>query len=378
MPPQAAPQPGTPGAEAAPGRDLPGAEPAPGHGMPTAEPGQPPAVPPYPMDPTTPAYVWGPAAPAPGTGDATWAASGPWQPGAPVWPGQPFAGWSAAGLDPADPLVTPPGAGLTGWFDRCVGAVRRGWRLLLPILLLTQVLPAILVGLLTYAVDPTAKWETATADDPAALPDGFVGDLATLFAVAVGGAVVFGLVQSVGWAAGTWVIARQAAGEPVDLAGAFRHGLRRAPGLWGWTLLIGLLIAVGVCFCVLPGVYLAFALSLAGPVYLFERQAPIARSFRMFHDRLGLVLGRVALIAAVVIVVSGAAGVLEGMATMPFGAAPLESPGTAVGLLVVLTITALLALPAHLAQQVGLVVTYAEQRAHEAPVNAARLAAELG
>ncbi|MGN9776021.1 hypothetical protein ACTMS0_09625 [Micromonospora sp. H33] len=282
------------------------------------------------------------------------------------------------GFDPADPLVTPPGAGLEGWFNRCLGAVRRGWRLLLPILLLTQVLPGALVAILTYAVDPSAEWEAAAADDPAALPDGFAADLGTLLAVTIGGAVVFGLVQSLGWAAGTWVIARQAAGETVSLGGAFRYGLRRALGLWGWTLLMGLLIGVGVCFCVLPGIYLAFALSLAGPVYLFERQAPIGRSFRMFHERLGLVLGRVALIAAVAVVVTVVAGVIEGLAAAPLGAAPLESPGTAAGILVVAALTALLSLPAHLAQQVGLVVTYAEQRAHEGPVNAARLAAELG
>ncbi|MEW2380949.1 hypothetical protein AB0873_02460 [Micromonospora sp. NPDC047707] len=290
----------------------------------------------------------------------------------------PYPGGVLPGYDPADPLVTPPGGGLEGWFNRCVGAVRRGWRLLLPIVLLTQVLPAALIAILTYAADPSAEWAAAGTDDPAALPDGFGADVATLFAVTLGAVVVFGLVQSLGWAAGTWVITRQAAGEGVGLAGALRYGLRRALGLWGWSLLMGLLIGIGVCFCVLPGVYLAFALSLAGPVYLFERQAPIGRSFRMFHDRLGLVLGRVVLIAAVVLMVTVAAGVIEAVAAAPLGTAPLGSPGTALGIFAVVTLTALLSLPAHLAQQVGLVVTYAEQRAHEAPVNAARLAAELG
>jgi hypothetical protein len=37
-----------------------------------------------------------------------------------------------------------------------------------------------------------------------------------------------------------------------------------------------------------------------------------------------------------------------------------------------------LAVPGYLAQLVGLLVTYTEQRAHEGPVNTARLAAELG
>ena len=118
----------------------------------------------------------------------------------------------------------------------------------------------------------------------------------------VGGSLVVGLVQAVGWAAGTWVITQQAAGQPASLDAALRYGLRRALGLWGWTLLVSLLIGIGFCFCVLPGIYLAFALSMAGPVYLFERHNPIGRSFRMFHDRLGLLLGRVALVAVAVIV----------------------------------------------------------------------------
>ncbi|MFG3713079.1 hypothetical protein [Micromonospora sp. NPDC047730] len=312
----------------------------------------------------------------------------PWYPGAPVvypgapvaYPGQPVHGWypPGHGLDPADPLVTPPGGSVSGWFDRCVGAVRRGWRTLLPILLLTQVLPAVVLSVLALVVDPSAKWDESMADDPAALPDTFLADLGTMMAVLIGGALVFGLVQSLGWAAGTWVVARQAAGQPVTVGAALGYGLRRAPGLWGWTLLMSVIIGLGVCFCVIPGIYFAFALSMAGPVYLFERQHPIGRSYRMFHDRLGLLLGRVALVAAAVIVGGGAAGLVEGIGSLPFGVTPLESPGTAVGAIAVAVLGGVLGLPTHLAQLVGLVVTYAEQRAHEGPVDSARLAGELG
>ncbi|MFC4016867.1 hypothetical protein ACFOW4_02770 [Micromonospora sp. GCM10011542] len=297
----------------------------------------------------------------------------PWYPGAPV-------GWypPGHGLDPNDPLVTPPGAGLGGWFERCTAAVRRGWRLLVPIMLLTQVLPAAVLSVLSLGADPSARWAGPPGADPTAgLPDTFALDLVSLLAVLIGGTLVVGLVQSIGWAAGSWVIARQAAGESVDLGSALRYGLRRALGLWGWTLLISVIMGLGFCFCVLPGIYLAFALSMAGPVYLFERENPIGRSFRMFHDRLGLVLGRVALVAVAVIIGTVIPGTLESVGSVPFGTDPFGAPGTAVGVVVVIGIAALLALPAHLAQLVGLLVTYAEQRAHEAPVNSARLAAEL-
>ncbi|MFF5178708.1 hypothetical protein ACFY2Q_11880 [Micromonospora sp. NPDC000316] len=300
-----------------------------------------------------------------------------WYPGAPV-------GWypPGHGLDPNDALVTPPGAGIQGWLSRFNGALRRGWRQLVPIILLTQVLPAAVLSIISLAVDPTAGWDAWAAepgsDATARLPETFGTDVAILLVALVGGSLLFGLVQAVGWAAGSWVITQQAAGRPARVDAALRYGVRRALGLWGWTLLISVLVGVGVCFCVLPGIYLAFALSMAGPVYLFERQNPIGRSFRMFHDRLGLMLGRVALVAAVVIVGSLIPGLLESLGNVALGPDPLLSPGTAVGAVAVIGVTALLALPAHLVQLVGLLVTYTEQRAYEAPVNSAQLAAELG
>jgi hypothetical protein len=300
--------------------------------------------------------------------------------GQPWYPGPP-PGWypPGYGFDPNDALVTPPGAGLGGWFNRCGGALRRGWRQLVPIMLLTQVLPAAVLSVISLGLDPSAKWAAQAESNPSpALPDNFAVDLLSLLVVLVGGSLLVGLVQAVGWAAGTRVITQQAAGQPVSLESALRYGLRRALGLWGWTLLISLLIGVGLCFCVLPGIYLAFALSMAGPVYLFERHNPLGRAFRMFHDRLGLLLGRVALVVLAVIVGTMIPGALEGVGTSAFGTDPFTSAGTAAGAVVVIGVTSVLTLPAHLAQLIGLLVTYAEQRAHEAPVNTAGLAAELG
>ncbi|MEU5782513.1 hypothetical protein [Micromonospora lupini] len=246
-------------------------------------------------------------------------------------------------------------------------------------MLLTQVLPAAVFSIVLLGVDPSPAWEAQAQMDPAAgLPDNFAVTLATLIGALVGSSLLIGLVQAVGWAAGSWVITQQATGRHGSLDSALRYGLRRALGLWGWTLLISLLVGIGSCCCVLPGIYLAFALSLAGPVYLFERQNPIGRSFGMFHARLGLVLGRVAVVGGAVIVGTAVPGFIESAGTAAFGADPFASPGTAVGAVAVIAVTALLALPAHLAQLVGLLITYTEQRAHEAPVNGATLAAELG
>ncbi|WP_319459964.1 hypothetical protein [Micromonospora sp. RTP1Z1] len=295
------------------------------------------------------------------------------------YPGGQPSGWYPVdpGWDPNDPLVTPPHAGIGGWFARCAGAVRRGWRLLVPIMLLTQAVPAAVTSVLSLALAPSGEMATA-ADGAPVLPDGYGQDMLIFYGAVLAASLILGPLQSLGWAAGTWVVTRQAAGEPVGLGPAFRYGLRRMLGLWGWTLLASLLIGVGACFCLLPGLYVAFALALIGPVYLFERHNPIGRSFRIFHQRFGMVLGRVALVA-VALLVGGLVGVvLETVGHLPFGAHPMDSPGTAAGAVAVAVLAAVLLVPVYLAQLVGLLATYAEQRAHEGPVNAARLAAELG
>ncbi|MFY1618071.1 hypothetical protein [Micromonospora sp. WMMD736] len=372
-----------PSAEGSGGSPVPGTPPVSGAGLPPAGAAGMPAggLPPV-WDPARGAWV--PAGPPP----QGWTAppvggyppgggpygGQPWYPGAPV-------GWypPGYGLDPNDALVTPPGAGIGGWFDRFWGVLGRSWRQLVPIMLLTQVLPAAVLSVISFGLDPSPGWEAQAETDPSTgLPDNFATGLLTLVGVLIGGSLLIGLVQALGWAAGSWVITQQATGRPARLDEALRYGLRRALGLWGWTLAVSLLIGIGACFCVLPGIYLAFALSMAGPVYLFERDNPIGRSFRMFHDRLGMLLGRVALVGAAVIIGTVVPSLLESAGTVAFGEDPFASPGAAVGVVAVIGVTAVLALPAHLVQLVGLLITYAEQRAHEGPVNGATLAAELG
>ncbi|MEV4815632.1 hypothetical protein [Micromonospora tulbaghiae] len=326
--------------------------------------------------PGTPPPGWGggpayPGYPMPGAAYPVPGAAYP----VPAGPGA-YAGWYP-GIDPQDPLVNPPHAGIGPWFARCTAALRRGWRQLLPIVLLTQVVPAAVIGVLTLVFSPEGELATAP-DDASGLPAGFWGQLFAFYGVLLLAGLVFGLLQAAGWAAGTWVVARQAAGEPTGLGAAFRYGLRRALGLWGWTLLVSLLAMIGSCFCLLPGLYAAFALALFGPVYLFERREPIGRAWRMFHNRFGMVLGRVALVMAVLVAATVLDAVVGGISGALFGVEPMTAVGTAIGAVAFAVFGALLAAPAYLAQQVGLVVTYAEQRAQEGPVNAARLAAELG
>ncbi|NES31483.1 hypothetical protein GCE86_23355 [Micromonospora terminaliae] len=364
-------QPGAAGQPWGPYPTEPAGPPVPGQPGATGQPGAP-GQPwgPYPVDPAGPPQGWSwPTTPMPG-------AAYPYPMPGGAYPGYPMPGWHP-GLDPQDPLVTPPHAGIGGWFGRCGGALRRGWRQLLPIMLLTQTVPAAAIAVISLALAPTDQPVTGPDGAPV-LPDGYFEHIFAFYGAVLLAALIFGPLQSTGWAAGTWVVARQAAGEPVGVGAALRYGLRRALGLWGWTIVASLLITVGACLCLLPGLYAAFAFALFGPIYLFERQEPIGRAWRMFHQRFGLVLGRVALVICVLIV----AAVLDGMVglinQLVFGADPMAAPGTAAGAATLAVAGAVLTTPAYLAQLVGLVATYAEQRAHEGPVNAARLAAELG
>jgi hypothetical protein len=180
-------------------------------------------------------------------------------------------------------------------------------------------------------------------------------------------------------ALGLAMLPRQALGETVRLGAALRYGLRRALRVWGWSLLASVIIVAGISACLVPGVYFAFVLSLVGPVVLFERGSnPIGRSFRMFHNRFGMVLGRVALVALVVIVGTVAVSVVERLGMFVVGVGPTGVIGFSVGTVAVTAVAALLNAPIGAAQLIGLVVTYAEQRGHEAPVGAGQLAAELG
>lgn len=295
-------------------------------------------------------------------------------PGQPAY-GQP-GGWYAY-VDPNDPLVVPRDAGLGAWTARITGGLRRSWRSLLAVVAVTQVLPGVFFALLSLVYGVRLGRQAERADAAAGgAPDfsALWGDLLPFLLLLAVGLVVLALLQSAGYAAATWALTREAAGQPAGLGQALSYGVRRMFGLWGWTLVTGLLIVAGLCFCVLPGLYFAFALSLIGPIYLFERENPIGRSWRLTHANAGPVLGRVALLVLVILGGNVVIGVIQEVLLNALGAADTVSPVA----IVVSVVAVLVAVPLSLLQIVGIIITYAEQRAREAPVNTPQLAAALG
>lgn len=322
----------------------------------------PPGVPEYPAG-------QGPAGQGP-------AVQGPWH----------APGYAYAYLDPNDPLVTPPDAGINAWYARVIGVLRRSGGALLTIVVVTQALPALVFGFigLVYSDQMSSSAlsqpgaERLPPEQAAAEIERLFGGLAAFLGVLAVAALLLSLLQALGYAAGTWTLVRAAAGEPAGLGAAFRYGARRMVGLWGWTLVVGLITVAGGCLCVLPGVYFAFALSLAGPAYLFERGTfqrgnPIGRSWRLTHANFGAVLGRVALVAAVVIGGQLVLSLIQTVVLEVAGADPGLSP-LAIGFTV---LGVLVSLPLVVVQVAAMVVTYVEQRAREVPLGTATLVTTL-
>ncbi|WP_144122832.1 hypothetical protein [Catellatospora sichuanensis] len=297
----------------------------------------------------------------------------------------PQSAFVQAGGDPYnDPLVAPPHAGVGGWFNRIGGVFRHSWRSTLTIIALTQLLPAIVlgvgglfvgvyVGLEAFQTDPA----NGTVDiDPAVLLPLLGAGLAVILALYV--------VQLAGYAAATHSVTRQAAGTPASLGESLGYGFRRSLGLFGWYIPVALMIAVGALACLLPGFYFIAATALVGPIFLYERINPIGRSFKMLHNSGGRVLGRLALILLITIgggfAVSAVQAVIElavnGVSSEAFGPTANGVALITVGAIVSTVIGTVIQLPVTMFQFAGILLAYTEQRGYEGATTA-HLNAEL-
>jgi hypothetical protein len=199
----------------------------------------------------------------------------------------------------SDPLFVPPGSSFGAWYNKVIEIVKRSWRSVLMITGVGIALPAGIVSLVSwlsygyYATSATLLFHMGTLFDTGQLL--FGAFITFVFAVAAF------FVSAVAWAAAVYTITLEANGERPSLNAAFNYGLKRAGSLWLWTIVVALIVAVGTCLLILPGIYAAFALSLFGFVVIFERdQNPIARSFKLTHADLGSTLGKVAVLAVAI------------------------------------------------------------------------------
>ncbi|GAA2400507.1 hypothetical protein Cme02nite_59790 [Catellatospora methionotrophica] len=218
-------------------------------------------------------------------------------------------------LGPAhDPLVNPAEQGFGGWAWRVGGVLRRGWRQLLAVFALTHLLPTVVFGGLTVAgllggatIDLNGVIRARSSD----------GVLTALLATLAAYVVVVLLLQMLGYAAATHLATRQAAGLPVTVGAALRHGLRRMLGLTAWHVLAYLLVGIavvavaaccvrtaellGVIPVLLVAAYLILMIALLGPVFLFEGGNPLRRSRDLLHSAFWPTTGRLLLLGLALI-----------------------------------------------------------------------------
>lgn len=274
------------------------------------------------------------------------------------------------GFNPDDPLINPPNSGLNGWVSRIVDMFKRSWKSMLAIFAITQILPMIgmavlvVVGMLaiggtalvTGRFDPEAGFEP----NEQLLAIGIPLIVLAVFVLIV----TFLIMQAAGYAAATYAVTREAAGLPAPLGQSLRYGFRRSLGLAGWQFLVFLIIAGGVLACILPSFYFYAATALFGPIYLFERRNPIGRSFSIFNNNLGRVLGRLALILAATFAVGMLNGVFDLAGQLV--ARDSDDPTLIIGGTVVSNVVGLLIqLPLAMLTFSAILLTYTEQRGYE-------------
>lgn len=291
------------------------------------------------------------------------------------------------GADYNDPLVNPAYSSINGWFSRIGSLFQRSWKSLLAIFAITHILPTLgfaAIGVVALlALGPsTLSWlisqsqvDPELANSPE-LPSWLGFGAAALFAIILVLVVVFIILQMAGYAAATYAATKEAVGQQVRLGEALGYGFKRSLGLFGWQVVVYLLLVAGAIACFLPAFYVYAATALFGPIFLFERRDPIRRSFSIFNNNFGRVIGRLAIILAASVVANMFVNLLSRVGDLATSYS--TEPTLIIGAAVISSLVSLvIELPLTMFTFAGILLTYAEQRGYDGEVNSAQLAAEL-
>jgi hypothetical protein len=272
--------------------------------------------------------------------------------------------------------VLPPGSTFGAWFTKVQEIAKRSWKSALIITGLGIAVPDAIVSLISQL----GGWGAGIGIGNLNSISSAIGGLLLGLAFTLLASIAACYVAAAGWAAGTWALVHEAStGQQANLGQAFRYGFKRAMALFPWTVLAAIAFGIAsACFFV-PGIYVAFGFSMFGFVALFERGAnPIGRSFSLTHNSatIGPTLGRIGIVFAgylVYTLIIGAIFTAIGVALAigTGGFAYNFSYGLAQA------VSSLLSAPAFAVLLMGLLPTYAELRAREAPLSTARLQQEL-
>ncbi len=280
-----------------------------------------------------------------------------------------------------DPLVPPPGSPLGYLFNKITQIAGRSWRSVLLIVFLASGLPTALIEFVYWVSYGYAGFGSRT---PGRLDDVSDGRLLLGGVITFGVALALSFVVVAGWAAAVWALTVEASGERATLGAAFTFGFSRVLSLWVWALAVSLIVAVGTVCLVLPGIYLAVALSLFAMVVIYEPGLnPISRSFKLTHLSFGRTLGRVLLLGLVITVYSTVVNLIFSLIQSSIVSNTTDGldldAGSRVSLGVIGAIGDLIStVPGTALLAVALVPIYGELRARETPTSTPILRHQLG
>jgi hypothetical protein len=213
--------------------------------------------------------------------------------------------------------------GIPELLDGAITAIRRYPRAtLVPSFVVALALGA--VNFLTVLVSLTMYSGIADLDvDPNTVTG---SDLAGIFGPTVFVALVGGLVQFVATVLLTGIVTavmgQAVLGNPITLTEAWATVRPRAWRLLGLGFLVGLIVGLGLVFCLVPGAILAVYLSLASAALVLERSTvgdSIGRSWRLVSGAFWRTLGALVLMVIIYFVINVAISV-------PFAIPELVAP----------------------------------------------------
>jgi hypothetical protein len=310
-------------------------------------------------DPTVPPSAY---APQPG-----WAAPPPPYAYTPYGYGYAGTGWA----DP-DPLVPHPAGGVADWWRQVWLAFARSWRPLALIVVITNAAPVVALALL-------GSWWVGRSFSLVDSADGVGQDVIIHWGVVGTFAAIAGIIAlvsvflyAISWCAGMWTVTRQAAGLPASVGRALAFGARHCLRTGGVLIVVGLMVAIGVVACVVPGLYLGVAASLVVPFLVFDRGVgAISGSFQVVNRNFGAVLGRL----LIVYLIAAIPSVVVSTITLGLRSATLDSsPAASV---VPAVLDGVVAVPIAMFTIVGVMLIYAQMWARAIPTTVHDLARSL-
>lgn len=318
--------------------------PPPGYGAPPpAQPPAPPTAPPGYGAPPPPPPGYGAPPPPPGYGapqdQPGWGAPGtPPPPGAAGWgtppPPPQWGGLPGAPLRPKPGIIPLRPITLGEMYDGAFQAMRSNPRTMVGISAVVMGL-ATLVTLVPQTLASVQLSRIGSDIDPVTGPT--ANDIAALGA-GIGGSALAGIVQALAVTVLTGLliisVSEAVLGRKIAPAALWERVKGRVWALVGLALLSGLLAGIGLIFCIVPGVFLWTAWSLAAPALLLEGRSVtegMRRSWQLTAGSRWRVFGILLLTTVIVVIASGLIAAPFGLV---FGVVGATSGSTGTGFVV--------------------------------------------